>query len=131
MTEPQISTSVLFTSFLGLTEKQIDSTQPFGSALKKMGKQDLDANMQIILYMLSQQQYFEVIIDKDQDNTVVSQKTYWSDIDQYYAFMKKKAIVGLKCGYSDGFYVESPQFEKILFEIISLPGNPNCIMTSI
>lgn len=127
----QISTSVLFTAFLGLTERQIDLNNPFGNLLQKMGKQDLDSNMQIILYMLSQQQYFEVIIDKDQDNIVVSQKTYWSDINQFYNHLKEKAIPGLSCGYSDGFYVKSPQFGKILCEIVSLPGKPRCIMTSI
>lgn len=131
MSESQISTSVLFSAFLGLTEKQIDANNPFGKLLLKQGKQDLANNMQIILYMLSQQQYFEVIIDKDQDNIVVSQKTYWPDIDHYYAFMKNKSIPGLKCGYSDGFYVNAPQFGKILFEIVSLPGKPRCIMTSI
>lgn len=129
--ENQISTSVLFTAFLGLTERQIDSKNPFGSLLQKMGKQDLDSNMQIILYMLSQQQYFEVIIDKDQDNIVVSQKTYWPDLNQYYNQLKGKAIPGLNCGYSDGFYVNAPQFGKILCEIVSLPGKPRCIMTSI
>ncbi|PZX20118.1 hypothetical protein LX69_00571 [Breznakibacter xylanolyticus] len=131
MNEPQISTSVLFTGFLGLTESQIDGNNPFGSALKKVGKQDLEANMQIILYALSQEQYFEAIVDKDQNGIVVSQKTYWTDIEQFYEMMKKKSIPWLKCGYSDGFYIESPQFEKILFELVSYPGRPTCILTSI
>jgi hypothetical protein len=131
MSEPQISTSVLFTGFLGLTEKQIDLNPPFGKLLQKIGKQDLDANMQIILYVLSKQQYFELMIDKDQNSIVVSQKTYWSDIDHYYSIMKNKAIPGLKCGYSNGFYVRAPQFGKILFEMVELPGKPRCIMTSI
>lgn len=130
MSELQISTSVLFTAFLGLTEKQIDANPPFGSALKKTGKADLDANMQIIQYMLSQVQYFEVIIDKDQENIVVSQKTYWTDLDHFYQLMRAKALP-FKCGYSDGFYVSAPQFGQILFEIVSLEGNPRCIMTSI
>lgn len=131
MSEQQISTSVLFSAFLGLTEKQIDANPPFGELLLKQGKQNLDNNMQIILYMLSQQQYFEVIIDKDQDNIVVSQKTYWPDINQYYSQLNDKAIPCLKSGYSDGFFVNSPQFGKILCEIVSLPGKPRCIMTSI
>lgn len=127
---PQITTSVLFTGFLGLTESQIDEIQPFGSLLKKIAKQDLDANVQIIRYMLSQEQYFEVFVDKDQNDIVVSQKTYWSDIEQYYESMKKKSIPWLKCGYSDGYYIESHQFEKILYELVSYPGRPTCIMTS-
>jgi len=131
MDEPQITTSVLFTSFLGLTEKQIDVNNPFGSDLNKTVKQNLPENMQIIQYMLSQIQYFEVIIDKDQDDIVVSQKTYWPDIENYYMLMKKRAIPGLKCGYSEGFYVQAPQFDKILFEMVVLPGKTRCIMTSI
>lgn len=38
MSEPQISTSVLFSAFLGLTEKQIDANPPFGKLLLKQGK---------------------------------------------------------------------------------------------
>lgn len=128
----QISTSLLFTTFLGLTERQIDSNNhPFGSLLYKIGKQDLDSNMQIILYKLSQQQYFEVIIDKDKDNIVVSQKTYWPDINKLYKQLEENAIPDLSCDYSDGFYLNSPKFGKILCEIVSLPGKPSCIMTSI
>lgn len=129
--EPQISSSVLFTAFLGLTEKQIDSSNPFGNNLQKIDKRDLDANMQIILYMLSQEQYFELIIDKDQDNIVVGQKTYWPNLNYWYNHLKEKAIVGLKCGYSDGFYVNAPQFGQILCEICALPESPRCILTSI
>jgi hypothetical protein len=125
-----INKDQLFTAFLGLTEKRIDANPPFGSALKKTGKKDLDANMQIISYSLSQIQYFEVIIDKDQENIVVGQKTYWTDLDHYYQVMKAKALP-LRCGYSDGFYVSAPQFGKVLFEIVALQGNPRCIMTSI
>lgn len=127
----EITTSVLFTGFLGLTEKQIDTSHPFGDSLKKIGKQDLDSNIQMILYVLSKQQYFEVFIDKDQSGIVVNQKTYWSDIEHYYEKMKEKSIPWLKCGYSDGYYIESPQFEKILFELVSYPNKPRCLMTSI
>ena len=131
MSEQQISTSVLFSAFLGLTERQIDANPPFGTALMKMGKQNLDCNMQQISYALSQTQYFEVIIDNDQEGIVTSQKTYWTDIEYYYQFMKTKSIPHLKCGYSDGYYVLAPQFGQILFELIFLFGKPRCIMTSI
>jgi hypothetical protein len=126
----QILQSELFTSFLGMTEKEIDLNNVFGTDLKKMGKQDLDANMQIILYMLSQQQFFEVILDKDKGSIVVAQKTYWIDIDENYNSLKRIALP-IRCDFSAGFYIQSKKHGKILVEICDNPPANRCILANI
>ena len=117
--------------FLGCTEAQVDQYQPFGNALKKVGKKPLDANMEMILYVLSQCQQFLLIIDKDYGGKVVTQKTFWPDLDKIYNTIKQRAIPGMTRWDSDGFYMNSPQLGNILVEICHNLGDPDCICASI
>ena len=88
----QITISSLFMGFLGLTEEQVDLYQPYGNAFQKITKQRLEANMEAIIYVLSACQSFMLIIDHDYGHKVVTQKTYWTDLDKYYEMLRKKAI---------------------------------------
>jgi len=139
--DKQISQSELFTTFLGMTEKEIDLNNVFSTDLKKIKKQDLDANMQIILYMLSRQQFFELIFDKDRGNIVVAQKTYWMNIDDFYNSLKQIALPTqdsyygtlkpTQYGFSNGFYIGSQKHGRIFVEICDNPPANRCILTSI
>jgi hypothetical protein len=124
-----ISVKSLCTVFLGLTEHQIDNTE-ISNMFTKVGKQELDANMQIVLYVSNQASYIEVIIDKDENSTVTSQKTYWKDVEVIYKKIEEESLPTL-CSYSDGFFIEGPNHSTILIELISLPDRPTCIMASI
>lgn len=73
--------------FLGLTEEQVDLYQPYGNAFQKITKQRLEANMEAIIYVLSACQSFMLIIDHDYGHKVVTQKTYWTDLDKYYEML--------------------------------------------
>ena len=85
----QITISSLFMGFLGLTEEQVDLYQPYGNAFQKITKQRLEANMEAIIYVLSACQSFMLIIDHDYGHKVVTQKTYWTDLDKYYEMLRK------------------------------------------
>lgn len=127
----QITVSALFMGFLGLTEEQVDLYQPFGVALKKVTRQKLEANMEAIVYILSSCQSFMLIIDHSFDHKVVTQKTYWPDLDQYYEMLKIKEIPNKKRWDSTGFYIKSVQLGDILIEKYKLPNDEECIAASI
>ncbi len=134
----QITLSTLFMGFLGLTEKEVDLYQPFGSALKKIGKQKLDENMESIAYALSPTQLFLLIIDNDNESRVTTQKTYWNDLDKYYEILKKSAVPNMKRSDSNGFYLHSSQLGAricvngyIFIEKNKHPNDPECIAASV
>lgn len=127
----QITVSSLFMGFLGLTEEQVDLYQPFGNALKKVGRQKLDANMEAVSYVLSTCQYFLLIIDHDYGHRVVTQKTYWKDLNQYYEMLRIKAIPNKSRWDSTGFYIASSSLGDILVEKYKLPNDNEYIATSI
>lgn len=121
----------LVTEFLGLTEFEIDNHPLWKNHLKKMGKMDLLQNLKIISYAINQEEYFELIFDKDQDNKVVSQKNYFPEIDNIYNMLLEHKIVGRRCYYSDGFYISNKKFGEVLIEKIIQLQAPECIMTSV
>ena len=127
----QITISSLFMGFLGLTEEQVDLYQPYGNAFQKITKQRLEANMEAIIYVLSACQSFMLIIDHVYGHKVVTQKTYWTDLDKYYEMLRKKAIPNKSRWDSTGFYIASPQLGDILVEKYKRPNDDECIAASI
>ena len=117
--------------FLGLTEEQVDLYQSYGNAFQKITKQRLEANMEAIIYVLSACQSFMLIIDHDYGHKVVTQKTYWTDLDKYYEMLRKKAIPNKSRWDSTGFYIASPQLGDILVEKYKRPNDDECIAASI
>ena len=122
-----------FTVFLGVKESQIDADplEPFGYNLYKRSKKLLDCNMYMVQYLLSEKQYFELIFDNDRDSIVINQRTFLPDIKQHYEILRSKSIPYLKVAYSNGFFIKNNIHNKVLFELLSIPNYPTCIMTSI
>lgn len=122
-----------FTVFLGVRESQIDADllKPFGYTLYKRSKKLWDCNMYMVQYLLSVKQYFELFFDNDRDSIVVNQRTFLPDIKQHYEILRSKSIPYLKVAYSNGFFIKNDIHNKVLFELLSIPNYPTCIMTSI
>lgn len=118
----------LTTLFLYNTENEIDNHNPFGSDLKKVYSKELEHNMKLVTYMLSKIQYFEVFIDKETQNKVVSQNTFFPNVDSIYEVLKRNALPK-KLDFTDGFIINI-QGSEVLFELISYPDRPLCIKTS-
>ena len=54
----QIGVTQLTTCFLGLTELQIDSNNPFIASIRKVGQSQLSATMKGVTYAVSLEQCF-------------------------------------------------------------------------
>lgn len=127
----QIKVSQLVMGFIGLTESQVDMTNPFPDAsLRKIGRSQLDRSMTGVTYVLSMQQSFFLIFDSDFDSKAVVQKTYWGDeTDTIYNMTKRMAVPDKRYPGSDGFFIYSPQLGYLLVEKQVLEGQ-KCISVS-
>ena len=128
----KIDILTLFMGFLGLTEEQIDKYKPYyGYQLRKIGKQQLGNNMESILYAISKNQSFLLIADHDYNHKIITQKTYWTDLDKYYESLRKRAIPNKSRYDSTGFYIASTTLGDILVEKYKILNDEECIATSI
>lgn len=122
-----------FRVFLGITEEQIDAEpmKPFGAKLNKGAKKMLSNNMYMLQYFLSDTQHFELFFDMDEGGSVTFQRTFLPNIEKEYNELKKQSIPSLGVAYSDGFFIENNRNGKVLFELLSIPNYPTCIVASI
>ena len=122
-----------FRVFLGITEEQIDAepTKPFGATLHKGSKKMLNNNMYMVQYFLSDTQSFELFFDMDEGGSVTSQRSFLPNIEKEYDELKKQSIPSLGVAYSDGFFIQNNRTGRVLFELLSIPNYPSCIMTSL
>lgn len=106
--ESQVTISQLYTGFIGLSEHEI-FTHPLGPYLKKIGSQSLGGGMISSCYMVSQNQYFLLILE---NGTVVGQQTVWPEQNSHYELLKKRAI-----RYDNiGFYMNTQACKNIYIQ---------------
>lgn len=122
-----------FRVYLGVTESQIDAEplKPFGVELEKSSRKMLDSNMYMIQLVHDESHYFQLFFDLDQGGRVTAQRSFLPNVRMEYESLRKQSIPGLGVGYSDGFFIANDKYEKVLFELLSMPNYPTCIMTSL
>lgn len=126
----QIGVTQLTTCFLGLTESQIDSNNPFIVPIRKVGQSQLSATMKGVTYAVSLDQCFFVIFDSDFDGQAVVQKTYWgNETMSIYNLIKETHGQGMPYPGSNGFFIHPNISEGLLVEYQVLEGEA-CVSVS-